>query len=65
MFPHLLEVGDALLDAVRGFVHDPLAGGEDVLSELVHEDVESLVFGDAPELLLGLTRPAGLGGLQT
>ncbi len=65
LFPHLLEVGDALLDAVRGFVHDPLGGGEDVLPELVPEDVESLVYGDAPEFLLGLTRPVGLWMLQT
>lgn len=38
-------------------------GGEDVLRELVHEDVESLVYGDAPELLLGHDTPGGVVGV--
>ena len=38
-------------------------GGEDVLPELVHEDVESLVYGDAPELLLGHDTPGGVVGV--
>ena len=39
-------------------------GGEDVLPELVHEDVESLVYGDAPELLLGHDTPGARAGLS-
>jgi hypothetical protein len=38
-------------------------GGEDALPELVREEVESLVYGDAPELLLGYDTPGGVVGV--